>query len=93
MGRNANATNTILPSLYRQLIDNPQKAVCIVDEPALTRNRRLTAKSAECIERGEHCNPDPGLFGGCEASQAHFRRIVVGGAICLMMEILEFTDD
>ena len=62
------------------------------DEPALAGMRCHSTKGAVRVKARQQREPDAGGLGGTRNSRRHFRRIGVGRAIMVMVEIVEFAD-
>ena len=68
------------------------KLVDRADEPALAGMRCRSTKGAVRVETRQQREPDAGDLGGSRNSRRHLRRIGVGRAIVVVMEIVEFPD-
>jgi len=62
------------------------------DEPALAGMWCGATKRAVRVETRQQCEPDAGDLGGSRNSRRHLRRIGIGPAVVVVMEIVEFPD-
>ena len=78
----------LCPQRFKQF----QVVVKRMTETALPGMQRPAVESAGLVKHGQQGQPDAGIFGGADDGLRHFRRVGIGAAIRLMMQIMEFAD-
>ena len=79
--------------LYRQAVHDLQESFRIIDEAALSCDRRLTPETAEGIERRQDGDGNARSFGRRQAAETHLSGIGIGRAIRLVVEVLKLAHD
>ena len=69
-----------------------QKAVGIVAKPPLTSIELAPVTSAELIIHRQQGQTDPGMFCGSHYPFGHFRKVCIGPAAHVMVQVMKFSD-
>src|SRR5262249_59991945 len=93
MRRDAKARQRTGLARLVEALENLQIASRIIDEAALAVGWRLPAKAAIGIERRQQSDGDAGVFCCRQTTQGELGWLLIGRAVRLVMQILEFTDD
>ena len=72
-------------------LDDPQQPVGIVDEAALAGRGRHTAEPARIVEHRQQRDRDPDPPRGADDTLGHLRQIAIGGAVAVVVEIVELA--
>ena len=91
MGRDADMAQCTVLSLYRQVSDDPQESLGMVQEAPLAGHRVLPAKASEGVERGQDGDADPCMLRCSKTAEAHLGGVGIGGAVRPVVQVLELA--